>query len=96
MSLCKKVSLIALFSLVFVSSPSHAYLDPGSVSLAVQAMVAAFAGAMLTWKHWWYRVKDWCVRLSALIGLKKKKEEQNGLDSESGNLNENEDKKLID
>ena len=38
--------------LLFKSDPVHAYLDPGSVSLVLQAIVAAIIGATLTWKHW--------------------------------------------
>ena len=52
---------VGLISFVFVvagSSPAHAYLDPGSVSLAIQAVVAALAGAALTWKHWYWRLRS--------------------------------------
>ncbi len=61
----------ALFFLAF-SENVQAYLDPGSASLAVQAVIAAFAGAALTWKHWWSHFKGWCKKLVVLLGFKSK------------------------
>lgn len=43
--------------LIFFSTSAHAYLDPGSVSLVLQSVVAAIAGAALFWKHWFYRLR---------------------------------------
>ena len=37
---------IAVGLLLFGMAPAYAYLDPGSVSLAVQALVASVAGAI--------------------------------------------------
>ena len=48
---------------------AHAYLDPGSVSLALQAIAAAVAGAMLTGKYWFWRVLG-------MLGIKKQREDQ--------------------
>ncbi len=45
-------------SICFFSSSAHAYLDPGSVSLVLQSIVAAIAGAVLFWKHWFYRLRS--------------------------------------
>ena len=56
------VSLISFVSFLAASGPAHAYLDPGSVSLAIQAIVAALAGAVLTWKHWYWRVRGFLGR----------------------------------
>ncbi len=53
--------------LFFKSDPAHAYLDPGSVSLVIQAIIATIAGAALTWKHWYWRLLNF-------FGIKK----QNG------------------
>ena len=53
-----KAGLIAFLSFVAAFEPAHAYLDPGSVSLAIQAIVAAAAGAALTWKHWYWRLRS--------------------------------------
>ena len=59
-------SLISFVSFLAASGPAHAYLDPGSVSLAIQAIVAALAGAALTWKHWYWRLRS-------LLGLTRRK-----------------------
>lgn len=53
-SLLSAVLLILLLSLK--SSPAHAYLDPGSISLALQAIIAAIAGGLVTVKFWYWRV----------------------------------------
>ena len=55
-SMMLTVILILLLSLQ--SSPAHAYLDPGSISLALQAIIAAIAGAAMTCKYWYWRVLD--------------------------------------
>ena len=52
-----KVGLVTFVSFTAASGPAHAYLDPGTVSLALQAIVAALAGAALTWKHWYWRLR---------------------------------------
>ena len=57
---------IAVGLLLFGMAPAYAYLDPGSVSLAVQALVASVAGVMLTAKYWFWRLKE-------LLGFGKKK-----------------------
>ena len=46
----------------------HAYLDPGSVSLALQAIAAAAAGAVVTSKYWFWQVLDW-------LGINKRRED---------------------
>lgn len=53
-SLLPVVCLILLLSLN--SGPAHAYLDPGSISLVVQAIIAAVAGGLMTVKYWYWRV----------------------------------------
>ena len=70
------VSLISFVSFLAASGPAHAYLDPGSVSLAIQALVAALAGAALTWKHWYWRLRS-------LLGLTRRK--GSGPDKAEGN-----------
>ena len=58
--------IISLACFMASSGPAHAYLDPGSVSLAVQAIVAALAGAALTWRHWYWRLRS-------ILGLYRKR-----------------------
>ena len=55
------VGIVSFVSLIAASGPAHAYLDPGSVSLWIQGIVAALAGVALTWKHW-------CRRLRSFFG----------------------------
>ena len=67
------VVLTALFLLQ--SAPAHAYLDPGSVSLAIQALVASVAGIALTGKYWFWRILQ-------LLGLGKKRRDTDSKDPE--------------
>lgn len=38
------------------ASPAWAYLDPGTGSMLVTAVVGLFATMVLTFKTWWYRL----------------------------------------
>lgn len=50
---------IAIVSaLLIASSPAYAYLDPGTGSLLLQAIIGAIAMMMATGKLWWYRLKS--------------------------------------
>ena len=55
----KLMVVISFTYLLTFSSNSHAYIDPGSVSLAIQGIVAAVAGAALFWRSWFWRVLGW-------------------------------------
>ena len=57
-----RVGLIAFVGFFAASGPANAYLDPGSVSLVIQGIVAALAGAALTWKHWYWRLRTFLRR----------------------------------
>lgn len=65
-------SLLPIFCstviLSLISSNAYAYLDPGAISLVLQAITAAVAGVVLTGKYWFWRVLD-------LLGIKKRREE---------------------
>ncbi len=67
------IVLTALFLLQ--SAPAYAYLDPGSVSLAVQALVASVAGISLTGKYWFWRILR-------LLGLRKNRQDTDSKDPE--------------
>ena len=41
-----------------VPSPAMAYLDPGSSSIILQALLAAAVGVSMAWKTLWYKVKS--------------------------------------
>jgi len=47
--------LFAMVALAF-SSPAHAYLDPGTGSMIVAAVVAVFATIVLGVKTYWYKL----------------------------------------
>ena len=68
----------SLLLLSMYSSIAHAYLDPGSISLALQAITAAAAGAVLTGKYWFWRVLD-------LLGIKKRSKESDHHNTKSPN-----------
>ena len=42
----------ATFFCIFFTKPAYAYIDPGTVSIVVQAVVAGVAGAAATFRYW--------------------------------------------
>ena len=58
--------ILAILLLSAFTSPAFAYLDPGSISLAFQAILAAIAGLAATYRFWIYKVKEF-------FGFNKKK-----------------------
>tara|TARA_R110000822_G_scaffold187752_27_gene326924 strand:+ start:9364 stop:9582 length:219 start_codon:yes stop_codon:yes gene_type:complete len=66
-------SLTVLALLMFVSSSANAYLDPGTGSMILQAIIASVAFGLLTIKSWWYR-------LASLFQKKQQKEGDEPLD----------------
>ncbi len=51
-------------SLATYSVASHAYLDPGTASIILQGTIAAIAGAAITLKLYWYRIKSMFTKSS--------------------------------
>ena len=50
---------IILFYFTFIFySPAHAYLDPGSISIVLQSILAAIAGVGPTYRLWIFKVKN--------------------------------------
>jgi|GEM_PF-4238634 len=47
-----------LLSLAISLPAAHAYLDPGSVGMALQVVVAAFAGGFLFFKNGFFKLKS--------------------------------------
>ena len=39
-------------------SPAYAYLDPGTVSIVLQSILAAIAGIVATYKLWIFKIKN--------------------------------------
>jgi uncharacterized membrane protein len=64
----------ALF--LFIPTQAFAYLDPGSISLVLQAIIAGFAGLIATYKLWIFKIKS-------LFFRKKKFQDLNQSSSES-------------
>jgi len=45
-----------LAACLLIASPAHAYLDPGTGSMLVSAVIGLFAAVALALKMFWYRV----------------------------------------
>ena len=53
-----KISTFSIFfSYLFISS-AHAYIDPGTFSIVLQAIIGAIAAAGVTVKIFWYKFKS--------------------------------------
>lgn len=85
--------IISLFTLVnwkycvlllFLPTPAFAYLDPGSISLVLQAIIAGFAGLLATYKLWIFKIKS-------LFFRKKESKDLNQSNSESKKKNRTSD-----
>jgi hypothetical protein len=48
----------AMVIFLFTIEPAWAYLDPGSVSLWLQGILAGIAAIATTSRFWWFRLKD--------------------------------------
>ncbi len=49
-------------TLLLVSTPAHAYLDPGTGSMLLQGLIAAVAGVMVTARMYWHKIKGFFGR----------------------------------
>jgi hypothetical protein len=49
--------LIIILTLTLVSNFSYAYLDPGSGSIIIQALIGAAASAIFFIKFFWFKIK---------------------------------------
>tara|TARA_B110000008_G_C16655511_1_gene438564 strand:- start:91 stop:300 length:210 start_codon:yes stop_codon:yes gene_type:complete len=45
------------FSILFIAN-AHAYIDPGTFSIVLQAIIGAIAAAGVTLKIFWYKFKS--------------------------------------
>ncbi len=73
------VILTSLLSILLIcySSSSYAYLDPGTGSIILQGVIAAVAGAVVTLRLYWYRIKSFFSKSS------KKPEKSTSVDASS-------------
>ena len=58
----KKKNLIILFYICMVT-PSYAYLDPGTGSIILQAIIAFLAAASAVMSGFWKKIKTICSRV---------------------------------
>ncbi len=57
-------SCICTLCLFFAfSSPSYAYLDPGTGSIVLQAILAAIAGVTVTYRLWLFKLKNFFEKI---------------------------------
>ena len=54
-----------------MSSHAHAYLDPGTGSSILSALIAALASTLVTVRNYWNALKQFCVK--KLLSKKKNK-----------------------
>ena len=56
------ISLAGTLAMLSVAAPAHAYLDPATGSIILQAIIGAIAGATLFLRTSLYKVKSFFVR----------------------------------
>jgi hypothetical protein len=56
------VVVFVLVACLGIASPAHAYLDPGTGSMLVSALIGVAAAVALALKMFWYRVAGWVRR----------------------------------
>lgn len=59
----KSVLLASVAALIGITTEAHAYLDPGTGSIILQATVAAVASSLFAIKMYW-------LKLKAMLGMK--------------------------
>tara|TARA_B110001454_G_scaffold186540_1_gene183404 strand:- start:45 stop:230 length:186 start_codon:yes stop_codon:yes gene_type:complete len=52
------VILVLLFTTSFFVSDAYAYLDPGTGSVLIQALLGVLVGLVITLKIYWSRLKE--------------------------------------
>ncbi len=54
--------IAVILVILTVSRPAYAYLDPGSISMFIQALVAAAVGSLVAIRLFWYKIKTFLTR----------------------------------
>jgi NADH:ubiquinone oxidoreductase subunit K len=52
----RQIFLLALAACLLITSPAHAYLDPGTGSMLISAIIGVAAAVGLALKLFWYRL----------------------------------------
>jgi len=55
---------ITLLFLGFIISDAYAYIDPGSGSIIIQALIGVLVGVAITLKVYWYKFKEKITSIS--------------------------------
>ena len=74
--------LIAACGLVTLSSPAHAYIDPGTGGMLLQLLLGGVAGVLVIGKLYWLRIKE---AFQNIFGGGADSQESKDSDSETGN-----------
>ena len=72
---CRVLTLIFVYLFCSISN-ANAYLDPGTGSIILQAILAFIAGAAATFSLWWINFKTFINKIFKL-GKKDKETKQN-------------------
>ena len=59
MRTAKSVLAMAAALSVAMIAPAHAYLDPGTGSIILQAIISGVAATMFIFRSYFYRLKGW-------------------------------------
>lgn len=54
--MARRILLLVLVACLSITSPAHAYLDPGTGSMLVSAVIGVAAAVGLALKLFWYRL----------------------------------------
>ena len=69
----KKYILVIIMFIFFLNNNAHAYLDPGSGSIILQAILGFIAAALATASYYWTKLK---IFFSKLFKKEKKSESE--------------------
>lgn len=53
-----KLVLCSAAALMFIETDAYAYLDPGTGSIILQALIAGIAGSLFVVKAYWYKLRS--------------------------------------
>lgn len=78
-------SLAAAGALVAISTPAHAYIDPGTGGMLLQLLLGGVAGGLVVGKLYWLRFKEGFQSIFGRGAKSEKFEKSGDSDSETGN-----------
>jgi len=67
----KIISCLCTLYLFFVfCSPAHAYLDPGTISIVLQAILATIAAVAATYRLWLFKFKSFFGKIKKKLNTR--------------------------